>query len=270
MFFVGLTILSGFAIANSWSCISMSNQECKTRPQLVNVNGDEPVFYPFNIEISECSGSCNGINYLYAKICVPDVAKNLNVKVFNLTSGTNGKRHIEWHETCKCECKFGVNACNNKQRRNKDQCKCECKELVDKGVCDKGFIWNPSNYSCGCDKACDVGEYLEYENCKGRKKIVDKLVDECTESVDKVKLAKITLTGNESSYKFSSWTVYIVLFSIFFAINVAIVTYYVYSQRYTKKDTRTQATIYWTYQWEKSNKLILKMESVIFITIKLI
>ena len=89
VFFVGLTILSSFTNANSLnaiplSCISMSNQECKTRPQVVNVNGDEPVFFPFSIETSKCSGSCNNINYPYAKICVPDVVKNLNVKVFDL------------------------------------------------------------------------------------------------------------------------------------------------------------------------------------------
>ena len=95
VFFVGLTILSGFANANSLSCISMSNQECKTRPQVVNVNGDEPVFFPFSIETSKYSGSCNNINYPYAKICVPDVVKNLNVKVFNLISRTNETRHIE-------------------------------------------------------------------------------------------------------------------------------------------------------------------------------
>ena len=45
MFFIGLTFLSGFTNANSLSCISMNNQECKTRPQVVNVNGDEPVFF---------------------------------------------------------------------------------------------------------------------------------------------------------------------------------------------------------------------------------
>ena len=50
VFFIGLTILSGFANSNLlnaiWlSCISMNNQECKTRPQVVNVNGDEPVFF---------------------------------------------------------------------------------------------------------------------------------------------------------------------------------------------------------------------------------
>ena len=79
MLFVGLTILSSFTNANSLSCISMSNQVCKTRPQVVNVNGDESVFFPFSIETSKCSGSCDSINYPYAKICVPDVVKNLNI-----------------------------------------------------------------------------------------------------------------------------------------------------------------------------------------------
>ena len=79
-FFVGLTILSSFTNAKSLnaiplSCISMNNQECKTRPQTVNVNGDEPVFFPFSIETSKCSGSCNDINYPYQNICVPDVVK---------------------------------------------------------------------------------------------------------------------------------------------------------------------------------------------------
>ena len=126
LFFVGLTILSGFANVNSLSCISMSNQECKIRPQVVNVNGEQPVFFPFSIETSKCIGSCNNINYPYAKICVPVVVKKINVKVFNLTSRTNETTHIEWRETCKFECKFWSNVCNNKQRWNKDKCRCEC------------------------------------------------------------------------------------------------------------------------------------------------
>ena len=80
---------------NSLSYISMSNQECKTRPQVININGDETVFFPFNIETSKCSDSCNNINYPYAKICVLDITKNLNVKVFNLMSRTNETRFIE-------------------------------------------------------------------------------------------------------------------------------------------------------------------------------
>ena len=82
-------------------CISMTNQECKVRPETVNVNSDEPVFYPFNIKTSKCSGSCNNINDPFANLCLSDVVKNLNVKVFNLMSRTNETRYSEWHETCK-------------------------------------------------------------------------------------------------------------------------------------------------------------------------
>ena len=92
----------------------MTNQECKVRPEIVNVNSDEPVFYPFSIKTSKCSGSCNNINDPYAKMCVPDVVKNLNVKVFNLMSRTNKTRHIEWHETCKRKCRLDGSVVNNK------------------------------------------------------------------------------------------------------------------------------------------------------------
>ena len=127
VFFIGLTILSGFGSVNSLSCISMNNQEYKTRPQDVNANGDEPVFFPFSIETSKCTGSCNNINYPYAIICIPNVAKNVNVKVFNLMSRPNKTKNTQRHETCKYECKFGANAYNNKQRWNKNKCRCKCK-----------------------------------------------------------------------------------------------------------------------------------------------
>ena len=126
----------------------------------------------FSIKTSKCSGSCNNINNInnindsYAKICVPDVIKTLNVKVFNLMSRTNETRYIEWHETSKCKSRLNGSVCNNKQRWNNDKCRCEFKELIDKGVCDKRFIWNPSNCECECDKSWDVGEYLDYELCK--------------------------------------------------------------------------------------------------------
>ena len=81
--------------ATSLSFISMNNQECKVRPEIINVNSDEPVFYPFSIKTSKCSGSCNNINDPYAKMCVTDVIKNLNVKVFSLMPRTNKTRHIK-------------------------------------------------------------------------------------------------------------------------------------------------------------------------------
>ena len=167
-----------------------------------------------------------------------------------LMSRTNETRRIEWHETCKCVSKYRDNICNNKRRWNKDKCTCECKALIEKGMYDKGFIWNPSNCECECDKVCDVGEYLDYENCKSRKKLVDKLVDECAETVEEVKLAKITLAENENKYKCSSCTLYIVLMIVVFTICAGISTYFVYNNwslvknvSRIKFNTRTQTTI---------------------------
>ena len=140
VFFVGLTILSSFTNAiplnaTTLSCFSMSQQECKVRPEIINVNTNNPIFFPFSIKMSR----------------------------------TNETRHIKWYETCTCQCILDAIVCYNKQRWNKDKCRCECKELIDKGVCDKGYAWNPSNCECECDKACNFGEYLDYENCKNIK-----------------------------------------------------------------------------------------------------
>ena len=97
--------------------------------------------------------------------------------------------------------------CNNKQRWNKNKCRCESKELIDKGICDKRFIWNPSNCECEFDKNCNIGEYLDYENCKCRKKLVDELIHECTETIEEVKVANITtieLHSFENENKYGS------------------------------------------------------------------
>ena len=142
---VGLTDLSyvNLLSTNQLSCISMYNQKCKVRLEIINDNSDEPVFYLFSIKTSKCSGSCHNINDPYAKMCVPDVLRNLNVKVFNLMSRTNETRHIKWLESCKCKCRLDASVCNNKQRWNDDKWRCERKELIDKGVYDEGFIRNP-------------------------------------------------------------------------------------------------------------------------------
>ena len=81
------------------------------------------------------SGNCNNINNPYAKICVPDVIKDLNVKVLNLMSRTNETRFIKWHKTCRCVSRLDGIICNSKQRWTENICRCECKELIDKGVC---------------------------------------------------------------------------------------------------------------------------------------
>ena len=133
VFFIGLTILSNFINANSLnaiplSCISMKNQECKTRPEVININSNNPMFYLFSIKINKFSGNFNNINNPYVNICVRDVIKDLNVKVFNLMSRTNETRFIRWHEKCKCICRLDAIVCNNKQQWNKNKCRCECNE----------------------------------------------------------------------------------------------------------------------------------------------
>ena len=180
-------------------------------------------------------------------------------------SRTNETRFIEWHE----------NKLKKKRRG--------CKELIDKGICDKRFIWNPSNCECERDKTCDIAEYLDYKNCKWRKKLADKLIDECTETIEEVKLAKITLAENENNYRYSSCTVYIALMIVLFTIFTGITAYFVDYNCFLiknnvsciKSSTHKEKKIVesWmqlTYKWEKLNKLILKIELILFTMIKLI
>ena len=93
IFVVTITFL--VPTVNSLEFILMSNQECKVREEIISVNNNEAVYYPFSTKVNKCCGSCNNINDPYAKLCVPDVVKNINVKVFNLMSFTNQTKHIE-------------------------------------------------------------------------------------------------------------------------------------------------------------------------------
>ena len=73
--------------------------------------------------------------------------------------------------------------------------------MIDKEVCDKGFIWNLSNCECKCYKSCDFSEYLDYKNCTCNKRLVNKLVEECTENIEETRLVEITSAKNENKHK---------------------------------------------------------------------
>ena len=94
--FVSVMMFFGCNVSNvnPLKCVSMSNQECKIRPEIININSNKPSFYPYSVQINKCSGSCNNINDPYTKLCVPDVVKNLNVKVFNLMLRINETRRV--------------------------------------------------------------------------------------------------------------------------------------------------------------------------------
>ena len=210
---------------NSLECVSMNNQDCKIRSEMINVNTNESMFYPYSIKINKCKDSCHTVNGPYAKLCVQDGAKNINVEVLNLMTSTDETRHIERHTACKCKCRLDASVCNKKQRWNEDKCRWECKELIDKGICDKRFIWSPTNCECGCDK-----------NCKCRNKLVDKLVEECSENIDRNKILHLetldVIPLNDYKKICNSCTIYIVLFAVFFITSICISSVFIHFQYY--------------------------------------
>ena len=180
-------------------CVSVINQKCMSRPKIIQTNANEPVFNPLSIKVNKCSRDCNNINDPMAKLWVPNIAKDMNIKVFNLLARINETRKIVWHETCKCVCRLTSAICNDRQEWNENKYRCECKEdLVSKLVCNKKYMWNPSTCSCECDRYCETGQYLDYKNCVCRKKIIDDLIEQCTSIVD-IKNNTLSKKSDESS-----------------------------------------------------------------------
>ena len=275
MFVVAMSFFS----CNAVKCVSMNSQECKLRPEKINTNSNELLVYAHSVKISKCSASCSNINDPQAKLCAPDVVNNINIKVFNLRPRTNETRYIEWYETCKWKYRLDGSVCNKEQRYNEDKCRRECKELIDKIICDERFIWNPTNCECQCDRSCDVGEYFDYKyNCKCRKRLVDKLVEECNENVNEKKLHSSKIIYNStlndydktcSSYERSSCTICIVFFVIFFIISISISIVFIYfywclKRKYIEKTTYWMQ-LCWTYKWEILSIFILKIYILLFL-----
>ena len=195
-------IINFFSIATSvgLECVSKVNQKCMSRSKVIDVNNIEPVFYPYSIKINKCSGSCSNINDPYPKLCVSDIIKSINVKVFNVISRINEARQIMWHEICKCVCRLTSALCNSRQIWNEDKFRCEYNEdLINKMVFDKGYVWNPRNCACECDNLCEIGQNLDYKNCAFRKSLVDKLIEECVSAIDVDTVYNETLSVTSSN-----------------------------------------------------------------------
>ena len=126
--------------ANSLNCISLKHQECKV------VVNNKYMSFPYKINVNRCIGSCNNINNPYSKVRIPDIIKNVIVKMLDLINLENTTRPIEFHESCKCVCKINKSVCSEKQKFNKNKCRCEC--LINK-KCQDDFVWNYS--SCECE-----------------------------------------------------------------------------------------------------------------------
>ena len=205
-------------------------------PKIIDLNKNEPVFYPYSVKVNKCSGDCNNINDPMAKLCIPDIVRDMNIKVFNLLARINETKKIVWYETCKCDCRLTSAICNDRQGWNENKYSCECKEdLVSKLACYKAYIWNHSACSCECDRYCETGQYLDYKNCVCRKKITDDLIEQCTSIVD-IEIKNNTLSKKSDE---SSSNIYFVLFIIFLVLFILFLVVFI-------------------YYWCKSNKTITK------------
>ena len=129
--------------------MSLSNQKCMIPPTLINLHPNEYSqefqYYRFAVKLGRCFRSCNTLNDLSNKARIPNKTENLDLSLFNMTTGINESKTLAKHISCECKYKFDGRKCNSDQSWNNDKCRCECK----KGhVCEKGYIWNPSTCIC--------------------------------------------------------------------------------------------------------------------------
>ena len=122
---INLTI-SLFSIikTRTLECLSVINRKCMSRPKILDVNEGigEALFYPYNVLVNKCSGTCNTLDNPMSKICVPKVNKNVNIKVYYFLMRLNETRNVLWHGSCKCVCKLNSSVCNSKQIWNSYTC----------------------------------------------------------------------------------------------------------------------------------------------------
>ena len=125
-----LISLFGIIKTKALECVSVVNQKCMPRPKILDVNEGigEALFYPYNVFVNKCSGSCNTLDNPMTKLWVPNVIKRVNMQVYNFLMRLNETCNVLWHESCKCVCKLNSSVCNNKQIWNDDTCRCDCNE----------------------------------------------------------------------------------------------------------------------------------------------
>ena len=171
-------------------CQWLIKNACLDLKSLIDVNEGvgEALSYPYNVLVNKCSGSCNTLDDPMAKLCVLNIIKGINVKVYNFSRG------VLWHESCKCICRLNSSVCNRKQIWNSNTCRCDCNEDF-AGIinCTKGYMWNPSTCACECDMWCKPGQYLDYKKCVFKNRLIGRVIVECTS------LTKETMMNNRDN-----------------------------------------------------------------------
>ena len=213
-----LISLFGIIKTKALECVSVINQKCMPRPKILDVNEGvgEALFYPYNVLVSKCSGSCDTLDNPMARLCVPNIIKRINMKV-NFLMRLNKTRNVLLHESCKCVCKLNSSVCNNKQIWNSDTCRCDCNEDFASIInCTKGYTWNPSTCECQCDTWCKPGQYLDHKNCICKNKLIGRVTEKCTSIINE------TMINNKDNIDDDNaiWNIFIGLFSVIIFIGV--------------------------------------------------
>ena len=208
-----LISLFGIIKTKALECVSVVNQKCMPRPKILDVNEDvgEALFYPYNVLVKKCSGSCDALDNPMAKLCVPNIINRINMKVYNFLMRLNETRNVLWHESCKCVCRLNSSVCNSKQIWNSDTCTCDCNENF-AGIinCTKGCTWNLSTCECQCDMWCKPGQYLDHKNCVCKNKLVGRIIGECTSVINETMMNNVDNKDNDNTITY----IFIGLFSI--------------------------------------------------------
>ena len=208
-----LISLFGVIKTKTLECVSVVNQKCMPRPKILDVNEGvgEALFYPYNVLVIKCSGSCNTLDDPMAKLCVPNIIKRINMEVYNFLMRLNETRNVLPHESCKCICRLNSSVCNSKQIWNSDTCRCDCNEDF-AGIinCTKGYTWNPSTCQCQCDMWCKPGQYLDHKNCDCKNKLVGRIIGECTSVINETMMNNVDNKDNDNTITY----IFIGLFSI--------------------------------------------------------
>ena len=214
-----LISLFGIIKTKALECVSVTNQKCMPRPKILGVNQGvgEALFYLYNVLVNKCSASCNTLDDPMAKLCVPNIIKRVNMKVYNFFMRLNEARNVLWHESCKCVCRLNSSICNSKQIWNSDTCKCDCNEDFARIMTsNKGYMWNPSTYACECEMWCKPDQYLDYKKCVCKNKLMGKVISECTSLINETMVNnKMSITNDDTIEN-----IFIGLFSVLLFIGI--------------------------------------------------
>ena len=184
--------------------LSVTNQKCMPRPKILDVNEGvgEALFYPYNVLVNKCIGSCDMLDDPMAKLCIRNVIKSVNMKVYKFLMRLNETRNVLWHESCKCVCRLNSSVCNSKQIWNSDTCSCDCNEdFAGIMTCNKGYMWNPSTYTCEYDMWCKPDQYLDYKKCICKNKLIGKVISKCSSFINESMMNNKTSTVGDDTTK---------------------------------------------------------------------